>query len=370
MLATPQGLAEEDRVVAFLFKIVGGFFTDSYEVPENVVLSEDTRLRDDLWLDDLGLEELSQFVESKVGVKLELNQVLACKTFGEVLRAIRMAMGTERPEKLFPLDRLAMPTVWLLEFRGQLKQNEEGLYDPGNGYSKDDKLFAHVRRTYRDVKRNFAFYWKNLAADKQRRVLLQSAPLPMSGRDEQYPVSLLLLPEVHLESMMGEGLLNLMEQRVEGDFRDICREDVERARRVLERFSVADGWDGKAMVLEGRQEVRIKSHKEEARVRDLLMSGQAIPGRVWGVYLAIACSLNGFFMGVLDDFKKKQSLLNKAGKQNNKRSICDACGQFEDKLNVCGRCKKRWYCSKDCQTNDWPSHKASCAKPAFALKFE
>lgn len=47
---------------------------------------------------------------------------------------------------------------------------------------------------------------------------------------------------------------------------------------------------------------------------------------------------------------------------------CDRCGKQEGSesttLNRCGRCKVGRYCSKECQTADWPSHKARCGDPA------
>lgn len=43
---------------------------------------------------------------------------------------------------------------------------------------------------------------------------------------------------------------------------------------------------------------------------------------------------------------------------------CAACGKNESedgtKLSACGRCKRPRYCSKSCQTSDWPKHKKFC----------
>lgn len=42
------------------------------------------------------------------------------------------------------------------------------------------------------------------------------------------------------------------------------------------------------------------------------------------------------------------------------------CGRPEGKgenFNRCSRCKARYYCSRNCQRADWPTHKASCSPP-------
>ena len=43
----------------------------------------------------------------------------------------------------------------------------------------------------------------------------------------------------------------------------------------------------------------------------------------------------------------------------NKQHMCKAC-QKEGEVKVCKRCKLATYCSKECQTADWPSHKEDC----------
>ena len=43
-------------------------------------------------------------------------------------------------------------------------------------------------------------------------------------------------------------------------------------------------------------------------------------------------------------------------------SLCSYCwnGPPYSKLVRCGQCKRVWYCSKDCQKNDWSKHRAIC----------
>ena len=39
---------------------------------------------------------------------------------------------------------------------------------------------------------------------------------------------------------------------------------------------------------------------------------------------------------------------------------CDQCGVSKSKAKACGLCQVAYYCSKDCQTQAWPSHKMTC----------
>ncbi|KIK81444.1 hypothetical protein PAXRUDRAFT_832866 [Paxillus rubicundulus Ve08.2h10] len=42
------------------------------------------------------------------------------------------------------------------------------------------------------------------------------------------------------------------------------------------------------------------------------------------------------------------------------RVACTKCGTILDKILTCQRCKSVWYCSKQCQKNDWSRHKPIC----------
>jgi len=44
------------------------------------------------------------------------------------------------------------------------------------------------------------------------------------------------------------------------------------------------------------------------------------------------------------------------------KEICSSCGKEEVGMRCCGRCKSLYYCSKECQKEDWISHKRLCQK--------
>ena len=39
--------------------------------------------------------------------------------------------------------------------------------------------------------------------------------------------------------------------------------------------------------------------------------------------------------------------------------LCQACNVKDSKF-VCASCSKRWYCSRDCQVDDWETHEEYC----------
>ena len=50
--------------------------------------------------------------------------------------------------------------------------------------------------------------------------------------------------------------------------------------------------------------------------------------------------------------------------QDGRSSECARCGRARNEtgeaLHRCGSCRRVWYCGRDCQKADWPSHKALC----------
>ncbi|GFH61291.1 hypothetical protein CTEN210_17767 [Chaetoceros tenuissimus] len=72
------------------------------------------------------------------------------------------------------------------------------------------------------------------------------------------------------------------------------------------------------------------------------------------------------------DSKKEQSSANKEAKAEGKKNLqhrkdtqfCDNCSKTDTdvgfKVRVCSRCKSAYYCSRECQVEDWPKHKRIC----------
>jgi hypothetical protein len=42
--------------------------------------------------------------------------------------------------------------------------------------------------------------------------------------------------------------------------------------------------------------------------------------------------------------------------------MCDNCKKFHLSIQRCARCRLAWYCSAECQKEDWPTHKHVCAE--------
>ncbi|KAJ7148760.1 hypothetical protein C8R43DRAFT_516496 [Mycena crocata] len=42
---------------------------------------------------------------------------------------------------------------------------------------------------------------------------------------------------------------------------------------------------------------------------------------------------------------------------------CAIAGCTQEGISQCGKCKKRFYCTADCQQKDWPEHKKQCKRP-------
>lgn len=42
------------------------------------------------------------------------------------------------------------------------------------------------------------------------------------------------------------------------------------------------------------------------------------------------------------------------------QSACGLCGKTGGELSACGKCKVRFYCSRECQKEDWKVHKRAC----------
>ncbi|KAJ7623509.1 hypothetical protein FB45DRAFT_1089047 [Roridomyces roridus] len=59
-----------------------------------------------------------------------------------------------------------------------------------------------------------------------------------------------------------------------------------------------------------------------------------------------------FFLGYLDTLDERLKELTS--------SACAACGKSNVNLRKCGRCKEVEYCSKECQTGHWKTHKKGC----------
>ncbi len=66
-----------------------------------------------------------------------------------------------------------------------------------------------------------------------------------------------------------------------------------------------------------------------------------------------------------DNNHKKEDKINISSltKDNSKIKTCNSCNKIQDSSpKQCGRCKKVYYCNKECQRKDWKTHKQICKK--------
>lgn len=183
-------------------------------LPLSLVLSPSSLLSRDLSLDSLGCEELASHVSLCCGAPLSGDEVERCSSLWDVaLLAASRLTAWQTDTKMWDWADTSLPTTWTMEMRSRGKQmlygtdsgaasGASGLLSCPVGFSKDDKLFSRLRRTKRAVSRQFVHFWQSCAKNEQQRILLLAAPLPMDANDKDFPVSLALLPNVHVEALL------------------------------------------------------------------------------------------------------------------------------------------------------------------------
>lgn len=68
----------------------------------------------------------------------------------------------------------------------------------------------------------------------------------------------------------------------------------------------------------------------------------------------------------LNDFKtiiRRLKRFRKGGRNirfGQVKTYCVKCGKFLEKVKKCSRCKIAFYCSRECQKEDWSEHKKHC----------
>lgn len=68
------------------------------------------------------------------------------------------------------------------------------------------------------------------------------------------------------------------------------------------------------------------------------------------------------------DVENRYSGTNTYGEENcaSGANLCRRCGS-QDCFQKCSRCLAVFYCSKECQQKDWPTHRGSCTKVLISL---
>eukprot|EP00982_Pelagococcus_subviridis_P003587 26893-Pelagococcus_subviridis.AAC.12 len=60
------------------------------------------------------------------------------------------------------------------------------------------------------------------------------------------------------------------------------------------------------------------------------------------------------------DGKENEKNANADAKTGAKVRTCGRCDARDVSWRACGGCRKTYYCGKECQRADWPSHKETC----------
>lgn len=243
-----------------------------------------------------------------------------------------------------------------------------------------------------------------------RLVLFRAAPLTLDDTDELLPVARLLLPEVNVSVLvfvrvcasqssraiaqvsllMAAQLLDIFKRRTQGilracawlplsvvidgcgapvKYKQLVDSELKRAKALADHFPCPVELEGKWMDMERRQLVPMRSSASG------LPETRCVEGRVFALYCASMGSMHALLLALLNNWMADRVAVVRRVVEQVVASTavprgCHVCGRAAAKLLQCSKCKQRRFCSRECQTADWPSHKRQCAAPAFALKFD
>jgi hypothetical protein len=174
--------------------------------------------------------------------------------------------------------------------------------------------------------------------------LFRSAPIPLDDTDENFPVSLSLLPQICIVNLMGGNLVLLFNRRL--NYRNVFKDEMIHAEKISHLF--VNRYPNKMFSITKRKVIKKPSIN--------FSSSGFIDGLIYGIIHAKFVSVNLFLLSILEQFdeeiEKKKQIQRKL-----KQTVCDVCGAFQLKLSVCSKCKNRRFCSTLCQKKDWPKHK-------------
>lgn len=178
-----------------------------------------------------GLDAMGYFLSSLT------REQTACATFGDVLQTATKAIVYEKRQvSKFEMEKVLMfvgchltdfcvqivltkadTTVWDLEFSGQIRENESGVW-----YGSSVQTHANAKKAFKRI--NLGATWLKIPHDEQRQLLFQCGPLPMDEEDSVlFPVAFgedvefahvvlifcdeALIPEVTIVQLLGRGLI-------------------------------------------------------------------------------------------------------------------------------------------------------------------
>lgn len=252
------------------------------------------------------------------------------------------------------------------------------------------KLIQHKNTTEIQLKNLINFYekhgqefkkwWLNLDLEKKKKILMEISnhSIPQGDEDPEYSktFSFVLTPELTIGYMTknnGKDLFETIEAYVYNN-EAMYEKELIRFRTVkknLGKSFVIDGYNDNAFIIQGKW----YNFTEKARQKDMkeidkwIEMGIAIEGTVYGAIEVRRGYLISTFTLLADEYQdlelgeKIQNKLTLHGGAYLKKCFnCDKIESKDQKFLICDGCKMAFYCSKECQKNNWKNHKKYCSK--------
>eukprot|EP00121_Abeoforma_whisleri_P014024 Awhi_evm1s12938 len=216
----------------------------------------------------------------------------------------------------------------------------------------------------------------NFQLFKLNAVMQQEKPPTPDGPDSLYVgmrMNVGMLPEDVMVSFAmldviynsvkasGKGKVSMIFSENEGELEDICQPDVAyRKKRYQIGCWVCNSLNCMFLLQGQATGDPVMSSKESSWIPNKsydALSKQDIEDVGTKLSDYIIAKAHG-----ADAVNKRYKRMSTKGHKSMVGRTCNTCGNMKDKLNACARCKDAFYCSRECQKEDWKTHKLNCQK--------